>query len=102
MDKMAVEEHRKRYIAFVIEDGRTSRQGMISAIRGVFTSEEYHDYKPWLTVFDGKKGIVRCWHTGKDIVVQRLGSIIVGGGKVRTLVTSGTIKKAKKRLYEDE
>ncbi|MGM0405720.1 MAG: hypothetical protein ACQEQM_06220 [Thermoplasmatota archaeon] len=99
---MAVNEHRKRYVAFVIEGVSCSRKEMISAIREVFSHEEYTEFKPWLTVFDGEKGIVRCRHLGKEKVVEKLNSVEIGGGKVSTLVTSGTIKKAKKRLYEDE
>lgn len=99
---MTVSKHRKRYIAFVIEDGKTSRKDMISAIRERFSYEEYENFRPWLTVFDGRRGIVRCRHIGKEKVVKILNSIEVGGGKVKTLITSGTIKKAKKRLFEDE
>ncbi len=98
---MAVNEHRKRYVAFVIEGGSCSRKKMISAIREVFSHEEYTEFKPWLTVFDGEMGIVRCRHLGKEKVVEKLNSVEIGGGKVSTLITSGTIKKAKKRLYED-
>ncbi|MFW5898451.1 MAG: Rpp14/Pop5 family protein [Candidatus Saliniplasma sp.] len=98
---MAVNKHRKRYIAFVIEGGNTSRKDMISAIRKNCPRDVYQRYKPWLTFFDGKKGIVRCWHTGKEKLVDMLNTIEVGGGKVKTVTTSGTIKKAKKRLLED-
>lgn len=97
-----VTKKRNRYIAFVLEGGSTDRRGMINAIRDVFSKDEYHEIKPWLTVFDGEKGIVRCNHTGKERTVDLLNSIEVGGGSVRTVTTSGTIKKAKKRLFEDE
>lgn len=97
-----VTKKRNRYIAFVLEGGSTDRRGMIRAIRDVFSKEEYEEIEPWLTVFDGEKGIVRCDHTGKTRAVDLLNSIEVGGGSVRTVTSSGTIKKAKKRLFEDD
>ncbi|MBS3816208.1 MAG: hypothetical protein KGY76_01450 [Candidatus Thermoplasmatota archaeon] len=99
---MVVGEDRQRYIAFVIEGGKTDRGGMIGAIRDEFSKDEYENIKPWLTVFEKDKGIVRCKHTGKERAIEILNGMQVGGGKVKTLTTSGTIKKAKKRLYEDE
>ncbi len=95
---MAVEGKRKRYISFFIEGGSTDRRGMISAIRRNFSREEYEEIQPWLTVFTGEEGIIRCDHRYKERTVDVLNGMKVGGGKVRTLITSGTIKKAKKRL----
>ncbi|MFO7991533.1 MAG: hypothetical protein R6U61_04460 [Thermoplasmata archaeon] len=97
---MAVEGKRKRYISFVIEGGSTERRGMISAIRRNFSSKEYEEIEPWLTVFTGEKGIIRCDHRYKERAVEILNGLEVGGGKVKTLITSGTIKKAKKSLEE--
>lgn len=97
---MVVGENRKRYIAFVIEEGKTDRREMIGAIRSEFSREEYDEIKPWLTVFEGDKGIVRCKHTGKERAIEILNGIEVGGGRVQTITTSGTIKKAKKRLFD--
>ncbi len=97
---MVVGEKRKRYIAFVIEEGETDRREMIGAIRSEFSREEYEEIKPWLTVFEGDKGIVRCKHTGKERAIDILNRIKVGGGRVQTITTSGTIKKAKERLFD--
>lgn len=99
---MAVEKTRKRYIAFKIEGGKTDRRGMIGAIKRSFDKEEYNRIKPWLTVFTGKKGIVKINYEGKQEPLGILNSMKVGGGEVKTITTSGTIKKAKKRLFEDE
>lgn len=93
---------RQRYIAFIIENGRTDRRRMINALRKNFNHKEYDEISPWLTVFTGDKGIVRCNHYGKDRALKILNSISVGGGKIRTITTSGTIKKAKERLFEDD
>ncbi len=97
---MVVGDDRQRYIAFVIDGGKTDRRGMIAAIRSAFSKKEYQEIKPWLTVFEGDEGIVRCKHTGKERAIDILNGIVIGEGKVRTVTTSGTIKKAKKRLYE--
>ncbi len=97
---MVVGEDRQRYIAFIIEGGKTDRRGMIDAIRSEFSRQEYEEIKPWLTVFEGDKGIVRCKHTGKERAIEILNDMLIDDGKVRTITTSGTIKKAKKRLYE--
>ncbi len=99
---MAVRETRQRYISFVIENGCTDRRGMIREIREVFSGDHYERCEPWLTVFSGKGGILRCNHTCKELAIELLNSIRVGQGRVKTVYTSGTIKKAKERLSEYE
>ena len=84
---MAVEGRRNRYIAFRIAGGKTDRSGMIGAIRRAFSRSEYEKIKPWLTVFEGGRGIVRINHDGKERALEILNSIEVGGGKVETLTT---------------
>jgi len=92
---------KQRYIAFIIEGSSTDRKSMIAYIRENFSYEEYQDISPWLTVFTGDKGIIRCDHDQKNKAVEILNSIKIDDGNVRTITTSGTIKKAKKRLFED-
>lgn len=92
---------KQRYIAFVIEGASTDRKGMIDKIRDNFSYQEYQEIKPWLTVFTGDKGIVKCNHDKKERAVEILNSIKIGDGKLKTITTSGTIKKAKERLFED-
>lgn len=99
---MVVGDDRQRYIVFIIVDGKTDRKEMISAIRERFSKEDYDRIEPWLTVFKRDRGIIRCKHTAKGEVIEILNDIQVGGGKVETVITSGTIKKAKKRLGEYE
>ncbi len=94
------DKKRPRYIAFRIKNGKTDRRGMINAIKSTFTGEEYDSIEPWLTVFTGTKGIVRCNHTGKEEAIDILNDMDVGGGRVRTVITSGTIKKAKAVLFD--
>lgn len=93
---------KQRYIAFTIEGASTDRKRMIASIRENFSHDEYQDISPWLTVFTGDKGIIRCNHDKKERAIEMLNSIKIDDGVVRTITTSGTIKKAKKRLFEDE
>ncbi len=97
---MVVGEDRQRYISFIIEGSETERRGMINAIRSEFSRDEYENIKPWLTVFEGDKGIVRCKHTGKQRALEILNEIKIGDGNVKTIITTGTIKKAKKALKD--
>lgn len=95
---------RKRYIAFSVEAPRdVSRKEFISAIRkNAPEQDKWERMEPWLTVFENNKGILRCRHTGCEEAILLLNSIESIGRervkiKVRTLGTSGTIKKAKSR-----
>ncbi len=97
---MVVNDDRKRYISFIIKNGKTDRKRMIGAIRNEFTKKEYDEIKPWLTVFEQDQGIVRCKHTGKERAVEILNRIKINDGEVETIITSGTIKKAKKALRD--
>ncbi|MFO8109413.1 MAG: hypothetical protein R6U17_02680 [Thermoplasmata archaeon] len=98
---MAVRNERLRYIGFELEGRKIPRDVMISAIRASFESEEYEKIKPWLTVFDDNKGIVRCRHKGKERTKDILNSMKLNGESVRTVVSSGSIKKVKERLFND-
>ncbi|UCG69123.1 MAG: hypothetical protein JSV09_15280 [Thermoplasmata archaeon] len=100
---------RKRYIAFQITAPRIiSRNEFISAIREKEKDEgNQEDVRPWLTVFENNKGILRCAHTNKEKAMRLLVSIKSIGRdkvpvKVVTLGTSGTIKKAKRRYMDRE
>jgi len=99
---MVADDDRQRYISFIIEGAETDRKGMIKAIRDEFSREEYEEIEPWLTVFEGDRGIVRCNHIGKKRAVEVMNKIEVDNGKVRTIITSGTIKKAKKALKDHD
>ncbi|MEF8835025.1 MAG: hypothetical protein V5A76_02605 [Candidatus Thermoplasmatota archaeon] len=99
---MVVGDDRQRYISFVIEGAKTDRKGMINAIRSAFSKEEYDEIQPWLTVFEGDRGIVRCAHTGKERAVEVMNDMDIGKGNVKTIITSGTIKKAKKALKDHD
>lgn len=97
---MVVGDDRQRYISFVIKEGEIDRKGMIQVIRDEFTREEYEEIKPWLTVFEKDRGIIRCKHTGKERAIEVFNQMKINNGKVETIITSGTIKKAKKALSD--
>jgi len=97
---MVVGDDRQRYISFIIEGDKTDRRSMINTIRSEFSKEEYEKIEPWLTLFKGDKGIVRCNHTGKERAIEILNEIEICSGKVKTITTSGTIKKAKRALKD--
>ncbi len=80
---------RHRYILFAIEG--IERRDIVEAIKN-FTP------KIQLVFYDGKYGIVKCKHLAKDKVIDFLNSIKIKGSKIKTLKTSGTIKKLKKNL----
>ncbi len=99
---MAVKNKRYRYVGFeIIGDRGVDRKDMIRTIRRSFSGDEYADIEPWLTIFNDSKGILRCKHSGKDRTIELLNSMEIGGGKVKTIVTSGTIKKVRKILFEE-
>jgi RNase P/RNase MRP subunit POP5 len=88
---------RTRYILFRIS-GQASRSQIIGRMRAVSG-----DAAPWLTVYDGTYGIIRCKHYEKDQMRQLLESIGWAGSvknriKISTLATSGTIKKLKRSI----
>ena len=59
--------------------------------------------RPWLTAFQDNRGIMRCCHTDKEKCIEMLKEVTEVGDErlkitIDTLVTSGTIKKAKESL----
>ncbi len=94
---------RQRYIAFIIEAPREFRRGeVIHAIHRALP-RDIRNEDVWLTVFEHNAGIVRCPHLLKDRVIEILNSIreVSGVGVTfRTIITSGTIKKAKKKFQK--
>ena len=91
---------RKRYIVFsVTTESAPSHddfeRAAVSLLRekGVLRS-----VRPKLIDFDGRVGILRCAHTGKDEAIDVLNSMTdVMGAKVRveTVKTSGTLRKVR-------
>lgn len=92
---------RKRYIAFeVVSEEKIDRKELIAAIHNCSKKLTQRN-RLSLMLFQKNKGVVRCQHTLKEETLRLLNSINnIGGKKVqlRTVGTSGTIRKAKKYL----
>ena len=99
--------YRKRYVAFEVEAPRKiERWELIAALQ---TQADKMDFgnegmrRPWLTAFNENRGILRCAHTDKETAIELLTSITELGEErveveIKTIKTSGTIKKAKKSI----
>ena len=106
-DLMGVREFRRRYIVFTIDASRkVERWELIKEFQREASRmglDQESEGRPWLTAFQENRGILRCSHTDKDIAIEMLKSVTEVGEErlkvtIETLVTSGTIKQAKKSL----
>jgi len=105
---MGVKEFRRRYILFEVEAPRTvERWELIKALQKKASQmglDQHDDGRPWLTAFNDNRGILRCSHTEKDSAIELLKSITQVGEndelrvEIRTIKTSGTIKKVKESM----
>lgn len=105
---MAVKEYRRRYIVFEIDAPRkVERWEFIKSLErhaSIMEMDAEKGGRPWLTAFHDNRGILRCSHIDKERVIQLLNDITGVGENdelkvtVRTIRTSGTIKKAKTSL----
>ena len=103
---MAVKEFRHRYIVFEIVAPRNiERWELIKEFqrRSSQLGLDHEETRPWLTAFHNNRGILRCTHHERDKAVEMLNGITELGEErlkvaVRTIATSGTIKKAKESL----
>ncbi len=101
------ERPRRRYVAFTLEIPDVAvtgpppgREAMTAALDAACEAAGLPRVRR-LTVFDGRRGIARCAHDERDVLVAALRSILAVGGapaRVVPLATSGTIKKAKAHL----
>jgi RNase P/RNase MRP subunit POP5 len=91
---------RSRYIVFEIEPAGFERRDVIRALNSASERSGLRP-SPRLTIFDGRMGIVKVTHKEQAKVRALLPKISEIGGskvKVRTVVTSGTLRKAKEYL----
>ena len=98
---------RHRYVGFVIRepDRALSREEVKKAIRDksleIFGNRA-KEIGLRLTRFNGREGIVHCYHLYKDDVIGLLRSIERIGNqrvKIETIGTSGTIKSLNKKYF---
>ncbi|HUV24895.1 MAG TPA: hypothetical protein VMW26_05660 [Methanomassiliicoccales archaeon] len=91
---------RRRYIAFALtQGGPITKSGLITLIREA--TREQGIEEPRVIQFDGEMGIVRCAHILKDQTVEILGSLGERrqGIEVKTLSTSGTLRKLREQYF---
>lgn len=86
---------RQRYILFSVQ-GDATRRDLIRAINDVSRGRANGEV-PWLTVYTGTHGIVRCRHTRKEETIRLLNGIS-NDFSITTLKTSGTIKTLKQEI----
>ena len=87
---------RNRYILFQVIKGQASRRQLNEHF-----NQSLQGDVPRLTLYDGIHGIVKCQHYQKDDLITLLESLDWAGNrsnkiKIKTLMTSGTIKTLKK------
>ena len=101
------DKKRNRYVGFVIvEPNRVfSRRDVMSSIcdkaRELFV-DEAKKFGLKLIRFNGREGIVRCYHIYKDKTIEILNSIMEVRGhkvKIRTIGTSGTIRSLNRKFF---
>ena len=88
---------RRRYILFSV-DGKASRTDLIYSMNNHYHRIFNDENVPWLTVYTGDKGIVRCLHTQQEDIVQLINNIANETFSLTSCKTSGTIKKLKKEI----
>jgi RNase P/RNase MRP subunit POP5 len=103
-----VKEYRQRYIVFEIESPRlVERWEFLAALQkraSLLRLDLEKGGRPWLTAFHGNRGVLRCAHTDKEKAIELLNGINEIGENnelkiaVKTISTSGTIKKAKELI----
>ena len=104
---MAVTGFRKRYIAFRINAPRQIERweliGVLQRSADTLGMSGEGQTRPWLTAYRDNRGILRCSHTDKERAIELLTSVTEIGDDhvpvtIETIVTSGTIKKAKESI----
>ena len=83
---------RNRYVAFVVTPP-VEKARLLAALKAAPGPD-----RPWLVQYDGGRGLVRCAHTAKDATIAFLNELRIGGARLRTTGTSGTIRKARQKF----
>lgn len=95
---------RHRYIGFVVlkPDSEIDRERIKNTLKFYCKKhfgDKCRDVGLRLTRFNGKEGIVHCYHIYKDDVINLLSSI-KGDIEIRTVGTSGTIKSLNRKFFD--
>jgi len=93
---------RSRYVAFAVRGGEpVGRADVLEILRTAAASAGGE--RPWLVLWEGDRGLVRCAHTAKETTIALLRGISEVGGRtvaVETLGTSGTVRRARRKYLE--
>jgi len=93
---------RSRYVAFAVRGGEpVGRADVLEILRTAAASAGGE--RPWLVLWEGDRGLVRCAHTAKEATIALLRGISKVGGRavvVETLGTSGTVRRARRKYLE--
>lgn len=84
---------RGRYVVFVVTPP-VEKARLVAALKTAPGPDRLR-----LVEYDGARGLVRCPHTAKDRTIAFLTALRVGGSRVRTVGTSGTIRKARAKYF---
>jgi len=92
-------KRRDRYVAFEFGDPRRARE--VSAAFYAAVASWPREDRPSLVFIEGPRGLARCGHRHKDEVIRLLNGLRVGNPPVpvRTVGTSGTIRRARMRYF---
>lgn len=93
---------RPRYVVFLVEGAAVEKASVIQALREA-SRPLPEEARPWLVSLEEGVGVVRCRHTAKEDVIRLLRGVRRVGGRevrVRTLGTSGTLRRARAKYVE--
>jgi RNase P/RNase MRP subunit POP5 len=85
---------RNRYVAFVVTPPAPKTR-LLAALKAS------PGERPWLVLYDGTRGLMRCAHTSKEATLVFLNALRVDDSVVRTTGTSGTIRKARQKFLSN-
>jgi len=99
---IAIKKQRHRYIYFIVESSnrqvnieKTEIFNQIKTQCKILFNKNYESMGIRLIIFNGKEGIIKCFHTEKENTIKLLNSIkniSLNEVDVKTIMTSGTIK----------
>lgn len=95
---MVVKEKRgrRRYIVFMT-DRKISDEGLIAFLNATLSPRGIK--VPKVVQFDGRRGIIRCSPTDKDVVIEALNHGRSPGITIETLSTSGTLLTLREKYF---
>jgi RNase P/RNase MRP subunit POP5 len=107
-----VKTFRRRYIVFKVTGEERDKLGFDNLVWSVKKSFDeagggiLEKARPWIIRFDGENGILRCSHLVKKEAISVMNSTVLYSkgnkkidAKIKTVGTSGTIKRATTKFF---